>query len=136
MFLASIIVRFRRLKRLSRITGLSWPLLIEMGLLARGRWRSLSRRDRAHLARLLRRSRGWPGNLSRLERAELWALFIRMDLRTLAGEVVGLWRGSRRNDDALWRRRMAMAVRMSRRGATPSRGSASRRYAAWRPRSS
>jgi len=134
MWLASILARIRWVRRLSRATGLSWPTLLEVALLARGRWRALSRRDRARLAVLLARSRGWPGNLSALERAEIWALLVRMDLRTLAADVAGLWRGGRRERDAAWRRRVMTAVRVSRAGLGARGGSQGRGPGAWRAR--
>jgi len=135
MWIATILTRFRRLRKLSRMTGISWPVLVELGLLARGRWRALSRRDRARLAVLLRRSRGWPGNLSVLERAELWALIVRMDLRTLAGDATAAWHRGRHGGDPRWRDRAAFAARVSRTGfALRNSRQATRRPVAWRAR--
>jgi hypothetical protein len=63
------------------------------------RWRSLSAKDRAHLARLTRQSRGRPGNLSEKERRELRKLVGKLDLKGMSRELVLLTRARR------WRKR-------------------------------
>ena len=83
-------------KQLSRLKAIPWAILLEAGLVVRGRWRSLPQRERAQLIGLARRSHGWPGNLSPKERAELRRLMVRLDARGLAGEIVALRRAMRK----------------------------------------
>ncbi|MDE3069990.1 MAG: hypothetical protein KGJ43_04610 [Acidobacteriota bacterium] len=107
--------RFRALRTFKRLTGVPWPVLLEAGLVIRGRWRSLSRRDRARLRALLRRSRGKPANLSPKERAELRALLLGLDPRALAAELARVWRSARRRKGGGWKRGALLAVRRARR---------------------
>ncbi len=97
-------------KLILRVKAFPWTLLVEAGLIARGRWRSMPERERRQLVLLARRSRGWPGNLSAGERAELWRLLVRLDVRDLAGEIVAL-RGATRRTRKL---RAAQAARVAR----------------------
>jgi hypothetical protein len=83
-------------KQLRRLRAIPWAILLEAGLVVRGRWRALPQRERAELVELARRSRGWPGNLSPKERAELRRLIVRIDARGLAGELVALRRATRK----------------------------------------
>jgi hypothetical protein len=83
-------------KQLSRLKAIPWAILLEAGLVVRGRWRSLPQRERAQLIGLARRSRGRPGNLSPKERAELRRLITRLDARGLAGEIAALRRATRK----------------------------------------
>jgi len=83
-------------KRLIRLKAFPWAVLFEAGLIVRGRWRALSKRDRAQLVDLARRSHGWPGNLTPKERAELRRLILRIDIRGTAGELIALRRAARK----------------------------------------
>jgi len=70
-------------------------MLLQGAVLIGKRWRSLSQKDRARLARLVRSSQGRVSNLSIKERAELGRLVRKLDLRSLAAELTGLGRGAR-----------------------------------------
>jgi hypothetical protein len=80
----------------SRLKALPWLGLLQVGVAIGERWRALSEKDRARIARLLRESRGRLGNLSARERKELRKLVGKLDLRGAGRELVGLVRGGRR----------------------------------------
>jgi hypothetical protein len=82
-----------------RLKALPWAVLLQAGAVLGKRWRSLSAKDRAHLARLTRQSRGRPGNLSEKERRELRKLVGKLDLKGVSRELVLLTRARR------WRKR-------------------------------
>ncbi|MHB8490626.1 MAG: hypothetical protein ACYDA6_00205 [Solirubrobacteraceae bacterium] len=107
--------RFRQVRRFKRLTGIPWPVLVELGLVVRGRWHSLSRRDRARLRSLLRRSRGKLSNLSPKERAELRRLLAGLQPRALVGDIAGVWRAARRGSGKGWKRGALLAIRRARR---------------------
>jgi hypothetical protein len=92
------------MSKLDRVKTLPWALLLEGGLVVRGRWRSLPEQDRAQLLDLARRSRGWPRNLSPSERSELSRLLGRLDLQGLARELVWLQRAGRKGR-SVWKQR-------------------------------
>jgi hypothetical protein len=100
------------MSKLARLKTLPWALLLEGGLVVRGRWRSLSERDREAVLGLARRSRGWPGNLSASERSELGRLLVSLDLQDLARELVWLQRAGRKGR-SVWERRHLWMARMS-----------------------
>ncbi len=83
-----------------RVKAIPWAVLFEAGVIVRGRWRSLPQRERTQLVLLARRSRGWPGNLSAGERAELRRLLVRLDMRDLAAELVALRRAATKSRKA------------------------------------
>jgi len=105
-------------KWIFRAKAFPWALLIEAGLIARGRWRSMPERERRQLVMLARRSRGWPGNLSAAERTELWRLMVRLNVRDLAGEIVAL-RSATKSTRKL---RAAQAARLARLAQHARRG--------------
>ncbi len=76
--------------------------LFQAGVVLNKHWHSLSVRERARLARLLRASRGRPGKLSAKERGELRKLVVKLDLRHLGRDLVPLIGGAARTR---WRRR-------------------------------
>jgi hypothetical protein len=80
----------------ARVKALPWAALLRVGFAVGRRWRSLSERDRARLAELVRRSHGRLGNLSSGERRELRKLARKLDLRGMGDELRGLLRGKRR----------------------------------------
>jgi hypothetical protein len=82
--------------KLERTRALPWAAGLQAALLIGQRWRALSRRDRARLARLVRDSRGRLGNLSRREQLELRRLLDKLRLRALPGELALVMSGSRR----------------------------------------
>jgi hypothetical protein len=84
-------------KRTERLRALPWAALLRGGIVVGGHVSRLSTQERTHLARLIGRSRGWPGRLSDRERAELRKLLRKLDLRSMGGELMPLvHRGGRR----------------------------------------
>jgi hypothetical protein len=81
--------------KLDRIQALPWIAIVQAGVAIGRRWRALSAKDRARLARLLRDSRGSVGNLSVRQRLELRALVRKLDLGGLGRELLPLARGGR-----------------------------------------
>ena len=79
-----------------RLKALPWAVLLQGGVAVGKRWRALSGKERDRLARLLRDSRGRPGNLSEKGRKELRKLAGKLDLRGLGRELGGLARRGRR----------------------------------------
>jgi hypothetical protein len=67
---------------------LPWVLLYELASIAGSEWRGLSAAERARLTRLLGKSRGWPSNLTRRERAEVKRIVTKLDLHRVAREIV------------------------------------------------
>jgi hypothetical protein len=65
-------------------------MLLQAGLVIARRWRALSEKDRARIARLVRESGGWPGNLRAKERRELRKLAGKLDLKGASRELIGL----------------------------------------------
>jgi hypothetical protein len=79
-----------------RIKAIPWLLLLQASVILGERWSGLSEKDRAHLARLLRESRGRWGNLSVKQRAELRGLVNKLDLKGAGPELAALLRNVRR----------------------------------------
>ncbi|HWH12906.1 MAG TPA: hypothetical protein VG165_17425 [Solirubrobacteraceae bacterium] len=67
---------------------LPWVLLYELASVAGAEWRGLSSSEREKLTRLVAKSRGWPANLSRRERAEVKRIVGKLDLHRVAREIV------------------------------------------------
>lgn len=102
-------------KLILRAKAFPWMLLVEAGLLVRGRWRSLPQRERDQLVLLARRSHGWPGNLTPRERAELRRLMLRLDTRSLPGELAALRRAAGKSGNGTGARAMRV-FSLTRRG--------------------
>jgi hypothetical protein len=83
----------RKSKR-ERVKALPWAALLQAVFVVRRHWRSLSEKDRARLAGLVRDSGGRWGNLSAKERAELRKLAGKLDLKGIRRELAGLRRGA------------------------------------------
>jgi len=62
-------------------------LLYELATVAGSEWRGLSSSEREKLTRLVVKSRGWPSNLSRRERAEVKRIVGKVDLQRVAREI-------------------------------------------------
>jgi hypothetical protein len=88
------------MSKLQRLKAFPWAILVEGTLIVGGRWRSLPARERAQIVVLARRSRGWPGNLSPKERAELRKLISRLDAKGLVRELALLQRAARKSAKA------------------------------------
>jgi len=67
---------------------LPWVLLYELATAAGSEWRGLSAAERDKLTRLVVKSRGWPSNLSRRERAEVKRIVGKLDLQRVARDIV------------------------------------------------
>jgi hypothetical protein len=78
-----------------RARALPWAVLLQAAMVIGRRWRALSEKDRARIARLLRDSGGRPRNLRPKERRELRKLARKLDLKGMGRELVGL-AGARR----------------------------------------
>jgi hypothetical protein len=102
--------------KLTRVKAFPWLGVVEVGLVLRGRWHSLSERDRTRLTTLARRSRGWPGNLSAKERAEVARLLGKIDSKGITRELAWLRKaghmgGTVVNARGRWARRTAWLKR-------------------------
>jgi hypothetical protein len=64
-------------------------------VIARDHWERLTPGERAHLAALVRKSRGRPGNLTARERGDLRRLAAKLDLPGLGRSVAPVARGLR-----------------------------------------
>jgi hypothetical protein len=71
-----------------RTRVLPWVLLYELAGIAASEWRGLSASERDKLTRLVVKSRGWPANLSRRERAEVKRIVTKLDLKRVTREIV------------------------------------------------
>lgn len=78
------------LQQVARLRALPWILMLRAGVLMGERWTSLSDAERGRMLRLLRESRGRPGNLSSKERAELSKLLGKLDLKSAGRELLPL----------------------------------------------
>jgi len=78
--------------KLDRAKDLPWIPMLQLGVAFGDRWRSLSEKERARFASLLRESGGRLGSLTSKERKELRKLAGKLDLKGLGGEVAGLAR--------------------------------------------
>jgi hypothetical protein len=82
-------------KQSDRLRAVPWATVLQAVVLAGRRWRSLSKKERTRLRRLVRDSQGMPSNLSLKQRAELRRLIGKLDLRGLAREIAAVTRGGR-----------------------------------------
>jgi hypothetical protein len=87
--------RSRAKTTLERTKTLPWAVALQAGMVLRSRWKRLSEKDREHLLRLMRQSRGRLGNLSRKEREELRRLVGKADLKGAGRDLLALRRGRR-----------------------------------------
>jgi len=82
--------------KVDRMKGLPWLLLLQAAVVLGKRWSSLSAKDRARLAGLVRQSRGRAGNLSVRERVELRRLSRKLDVKGASRELLPLIRRGRK----------------------------------------
>jgi hypothetical protein len=78
------------------LSALPWALVARAGVVVGQRWTSLSAKERARLASLVRGSRGRMGNLSSRERDELRKLVRKLDLKGAGRELLPLMRPGKR----------------------------------------
>jgi hypothetical protein len=71
-------------------------LVLEAAMIARDHWGRLDRKDRSELARIVRKSKGRPGNLTTKERAELQRLVRLLDPITAGRRLLPFHGGVRR----------------------------------------
>ncbi len=84
-------------KKLERLRAVPWTVLLQGGIVARERWHVLSEKERARVVRLVRDSRGRPGNLTGGERDELRRLVGKLDLSAAGRDLLPFVRGARRH---------------------------------------
>jgi hypothetical protein len=80
-------------KKRSRLRALPWAALLQVAIVLRARWQTLSSKDRARLTELLRESQGRLGNLSSRQRDELRKLVRKLDLKGTFRELAPIVRG-------------------------------------------
>ncbi len=87
--------------KLTRVRAVPWFIVAQAALVANTHWKNVPAGDRERMAHLLKKSKGRPAGLSAKEREELRLLLGRLDLGTLARDLVpfalkGRRRGRRR----------------------------------------
>ncbi len=75
------------------VAAVPWLALARGGMIVGKRWNSLTAKERARIAQLVRDSGGRASNLSAKQRKELRKLAKRLDLKGMTKELVGLARG-------------------------------------------
>jgi len=76
----------------ARLKAVPWLLLLQAAFVLDRRRRALTREERSRLARLLRQSKGRPGKLTDVERAELRVIATKLDLIGIGRELMPLAR--------------------------------------------
>jgi hypothetical protein len=71
-------------------------MLVQTALALRDHWNLLDPKERSELARLIKGSKGRPGNLTKKEREELRRIVGKLDVLTLGRRVAGFGGGARR----------------------------------------
>jgi hypothetical protein len=84
----------RAVATIERAKRLPWAAALQAAMVLRSRWKRLSQKDRDHLVRLVRDSRGRLSNLSGRERDQLRRLVRKADLQGLGRDLLAL-RGGR-----------------------------------------
>lgn len=84
-----------KLKRTAK--AVPWATLLQGTMIVGRRWASLSEKERARFAELVRRSRGRVRNLSTKERLELRRLAHKLDVRGMGRDLAPLVLRQRRN---------------------------------------
>ncbi|HEU4977240.1 MAG TPA: hypothetical protein VFT50_19285 [Baekduia sp.] len=82
--------------RLPGRKAVPWMLVLEAAMVARDHWGRLDGRDRSELARIVRKSKGRPNNLSANERSELLRLVRLLDPLTAGRKLLPFRGGVRR----------------------------------------
>jgi hypothetical protein len=78
----------------SPVRAIPWALLLQASLVVGTRISELSEKDRARLTRLVRDSKGLPGNLSVKEREEFRKLIAKLDMKSIGRDLLPLMRGA------------------------------------------
>ncbi len=78
------------------VKGAPWLLVIQAAMAARDRWALLTPSERTELQRLIRTTKGRPGNLTASEKRELKRLVGRLDLPGLGKDLLPLATKQRR----------------------------------------
>jgi len=79
----------------ARLKAIPWAVMARVSVVIGQRWIALSAKERERIPRLVRESRGRPGNLTAGERKELRKLVGKLDLRGAGRELLPLVRGAR-----------------------------------------
>ena len=79
----------------TRLRTLPWAAVARVGMVIGKRWSALPAKERERLTKLVRASRGRPGNLSAGERKELRKLVGKLDLKGAGRDLLPLVRGGR-----------------------------------------
>ncbi|WP_372790194.1 hypothetical protein [Paraconexibacter sp.] len=74
--------------KLSRVRRVPWIVVAQAALVANAHWKNLASGDRERLLHLLKKSKGRPAALSSRERDEVRLLLGRLELSTLARDLV------------------------------------------------
>jgi len=74
--------------KLSRLRSVPWFVVAQATLVANKHWKALPAGDRERLTLLLKKSKGRPAGLSAKERDEVRLLLGRLELSTLARDLV------------------------------------------------
>lgn len=82
--------------RVPGLRRLPWAIALEVAIVAREHWQLLDERDRAELARIVRKSKGKPANLTERERRHLRELVAKLDLVTAGRSLLPFGRRRRR----------------------------------------
>ncbi len=77
------------------VKAVPWTTLLQGTVIVGRRWAALSRKERARLSELVRKSRGRVGNLSVKQRLELRKLARKLDVKGMGRELIALGRGGR-----------------------------------------
>ncbi len=84
--------------RIERVKALPWATMAQAGFVLGRRWRTLSAKERARLAALVRESRGRASNLSHKQQGELRKLVKKLDLKATSRELlIVVGRGRRKH---------------------------------------
>jgi hypothetical protein len=83
--------------RLPGRKAVPWVLMLEAAMIMRTHWSYLDSNDRRELTRIVRKSGGRPGNLTRNERSELARIVRRLDLISAGRKLMPLHGGLRKS---------------------------------------
>ncbi len=81
---------------LARRRALPWTLLLDLALALRHRWKELPERDQRELGRIVRKSKGRPGNLNQRDRNELKRIVKDLDLLAAGRDLLPFGGGRRK----------------------------------------
>jgi hypothetical protein len=83
--------------RLPGRKAVPWMLMLQSAMILREHWTRLDDHDRRELSRIVRKSGGRPGNLTKNERGELLRIMRRLDLVTAGRKLMPFHGGVRKS---------------------------------------